>query len=41
MVGCKFNIVPGLVSLSLVPELDRPVVDVWYFEKEKRVVMDW
>ena len=29
--GYKFNIFPGLVSLSLVPELDRPVVDIWCF----------
>jgi hypothetical protein len=41
VVGCKFNIFPGLVSLSLVPELDRPDVDVWCFEKKKRVMMDW
>jgi len=24
-----------------VPELDRPVFDFWYFEKERRLMMDW
>ena len=41
VVGCNFYIFPGLVSRPLVPELERRVVDVWCFGKEKRVMIDW
>ena len=41
MVGCNFYTFPGLVSLTLVPELERRVVDVWCFGKEKRAMIDW